>query len=176
MQVHYNLASPQARGMSDQSRVELFFAPTTVSNLQAVFLPLVQQQFNVPAGAAPTDPAARVVGEMRWNFPLRLFGAMPHMHTRGRSIRVDAMHADGTSECLIHVPQWNFHWQQGYWFRDPFRPITGAARDTLRLTCTYDNTEANQPTVDGVRQAPRALTWGEGTDDEMCLNFVYASP
>src|SRR5262249_30020306 len=135
-----------------------------------------QGTFNVPPGAAPTDPAAQVVENQRWQYPVRFFGAAPHMHVRGRSIRVDAVHADGTSECLVNVPQWNFHWQQTYWFNEPFRPnATAGSNDTIRLTCVYDNTEANQPVVDGVRVQPHTLTWGEGTNDEMCLNFFYSA-
>jgi hypothetical protein len=47
--------------------------------------------------------------------------------------------------------------------------------DTIRLRCRYDNTAARQPVIDGVPQAPRDVRWGEGTFDEMCINFFYAT-
>jgi hypothetical protein len=173
MQVHYNLSN-ETRGMTDQTKVELFLSPSLLT--QAIWTPFAQTSFRVPAGAGPTDPAATVRATMQSPYPIRIFGLAPHMHIRGRSIRVDAEHVNGERECLINIPQWNFHWQQSYFFTAPFRPNSAAAtRDTLHLSCTYDNTPANQPVVDGVRQSPRDLHWGEGTNDEMCLNFFYVS-
>ena len=63
-------------------------------------------------------------------------------------------------------------------FVDDVQRITWAyklADDTIRLRCRYDNTPARQPVVDGVPQAPRDVHWGEGTFDEMCINFFYAT-
>jgi hypothetical protein len=95
---------------------------------------------------------------------------------RGRAIRVDLLHSNGSSDCLINIPNWDFHWQQAYWYTSPFRPNTNSMeRDSFRLTCTYDNTQANQPTIDGVQMPPHELHWGEGTDQEMCLNFFYVA-
>ena len=94
----------------------------------------------------------------------------------GRSIRVDVIHRDSRRECLIDVPRWDFHWQQSYWLASPM-PIaaSGVDYDTFVLTCTYDNSERSQPTINGVRQAPRDVTWGENSSDEMCLNFFYVA-
>jgi hypothetical protein len=173
MQVHYN-QNNETRGMRDRTRVDLYLSPTLVG--QAIWTPFLQNTFTVPAGAGPTDPAATVTTSSPSRYPLRIFGLAPHMHIRGHSIRVDVRHADGSQECLVNIPRWNFHWQQSYFFRTPFRPnSTMSNRDTFLLTCTYDNTAANQPIVDGVRQPPRDLHWGEGTNDEMCLNFFYSA-
>jgi hypothetical protein len=59
-------------------------------------------------------------------------------------------------------------WQRSYRFAKPriFKP-----GDTLGITCHWDNSEANQPLVGGVKQAPRDVNWGEGTGDEMCLGI-----
>ena len=45
--------------------------------------------------------------------------------------------------------------------------------DSLRLSCTWDNSEANQPVIDGQVAAPHDVQWGEGTTDEMCLGVLY---
>lgn len=178
MQVHYNLAAAGASGMTDRSRAELFFAPRGVPS-PAIWLPLANYSFTVPAGAGPTDPAATVTAQFSaMQAPVRLFGVFPHMHLRGHSIRMDVRHPDGREECLINIPRWNFHWQQSYFFLSPLRAMAGSTRemsDLLRLTCVYDNTPANQPVIDGVQQQPHDLHWGEGTDDEMCLSFIYVA-
>jgi hypothetical protein len=75
------------------------------------------------------------------------------MHTLGRRIRVET---GGT--CLVDVPEWDFNWQQQYQFVEPF---TFAAGAPVTLTCTWSN-----PT-------DRSVRWGEGTSDEMCINFFY---
>ena len=70
------------------------------------------------------------------------------------------------------VPEWDFHWQQLYFYDEPIEVVVG---DKLRISCTWDNRESNQPIVNGVRRTPQRLTWGEGTLEEMCLNFFYTT-
>lgn len=175
MQIHYNLA-PSTMGMTDRTRVELFFGAPG-STQQALWLPQSNSSFSVPPGAGPTDPRASAVASSRNPLPIpaRIFGVFPHMHQRGDSIRVEAITAGGTTNCLANVPNWDFHWQQNYFFRTPYRVAAGTNADTLRTTCVFDNRMENQPFVDGVQVAPHTLTWGEGSDDEMCLNYYYVS-
>ncbi len=175
MQVHYNIQG-STRGMNDRSRVDLFLADPSASTQQAFWLPQANQSFTVPAGAGPMDPRATVVANFRnTQLPVRIFGVAPHMHTRGHSIRVEAINNAGASTCLVDVPRWDFHWQQGFFFQTPYRTTSGMMGDTFRTTCVYDNRPENQPFVDGMQVAPRDLSWGEGTHDEMCLNFFYVS-
>ncbi|MFO0562855.1 MAG: hypothetical protein U0269_32850 [Polyangiales bacterium] len=175
MQVHYNLQAA-TRMMDDQSRVDLFLSSSAGATQQAFWLPQANQSFSVPAGVGPTDPRATVVANFRNSrFPVRIFGVTPHMHQRGSAIRVESVTSSGTANCLVDIPRWNFHWQQGYFFTTPYRPATGTNADTFRTTCVYDNRPENQPFVDGMQVAPRDLSWGEGTNDEMCLNFFYVS-
>jgi hypothetical protein len=173
MQVHYNLQMA-TRGMTDRTRVELFLGEPGTTQ-QALWLPQSNNMFRVPAGAGPTEPASTAVANFRNMLPLRIFGVFPHMHQRGHAIRVEAVNAAGTSNCLVDVPRWDFHWQQNYFFRTPYRPAAGNMGDTLRTTCVWDNRPENQPFVDGMQVAPRELRWGEGSDDEMCLNYFYVS-
>jgi hypothetical protein len=91
---------------------------------------------------------------------------------RGTHGRVELQHPDGSSDCLLDVPRWDFHWQGGYGFTHPKRMNPG---DQLYLECHWDNTAANQPVVNGVQVAPTELNWGEGTGDEMCLTAVYVT-
>ena len=92
------------------------------------------------------------------------------MHLHGRQIRVDIRHADGSSTCAVDIPGWNFHWQQFYYYKQPISVVAG---DTIHLACTYDNSAASQPVINGVQQPPADLRWGEKTTDEMCLDYLY---
>jgi hypothetical protein len=90
-----------------------------------------------------------------------VWGVFPHMHTLGRKLRAEVDHANQT-QCLIDVPDWDFNWQQGYFYDGA--PHVAGGGDMLRITCTHDTTSRST-----------AVTWGEGTDDEMCLAFLYVS-
>lgn len=168
MQVHYNLTGA-TRGMTDRSRVELYYSPQPVSSV-GFWYPMVEQGFSVPPGARPTDPMASVLHTEQVMLPVRVLGVAPHMHLRGSSISI-GYRRSGTDACFVNVPRWNFHWQQGYWLQRPQQMNLGS--DTLTMRCSWDNTPANQPFVDGVQQPPHTLTWGEGTNDEMCLGLLY---
>jgi hypothetical protein len=174
MQVHYNLQM-STRNMTDRTRVELFLSPAGTTQ-QALWLPQSEATFTIPAGVGPTDPRARAVANFRnTQLPVRVFGVFPHMHQLGHSIRVEAITNSGTSNCLVDIPRWDFHWQQNYFFRTPFRPAVGPTGDTLRTTCVWDNRAENQAFVDGMQLPPRDVRWGEGSTDEMCLNYYYIS-
>ena len=38
----------------------------------------------------------------------QIWGANAHMHTRGKAVRIDLLRADGTEECLLDIPEWDF--------------------------------------------------------------------
>jgi hypothetical protein len=157
LQIHYHehANGPQA----DQTAVDLMIEssvpnPSSLFLMAAPQLYLPPQQPNVSFSNALTIPG--FLGQYN------VWGAFPHMHTLGRTLRVDLEHA-GTNRCLVDVPRWDFNWQQGYFYDNP--PLTAGGSDTLRITCTYDTTSRGEPVM-----------WGEGTNDEMCLSFFYISP
>ncbi len=170
LQVHYNQAN--GYGMTDQSSLDLYYSPAPVAH-QAYLIPVVQQDFTLNPGD-PHAEASLTFSLSQYHIPLNVlvYGSFPHMHLLGTSIRADVTHADGSTDCLIDVPQWNFHWQSFYFYNSP---VTVRPNDTIHLDCHYDNSQANQPVFGGVQQAPRTVHWGENTTDEMCLNFVYGT-
>jgi hypothetical protein len=94
-----------------------------------------------------------------------------HMHLLGRSIKMEKVRADGSTECLLDIPDWDFNWQTFYRLpEDQWMRV--APGESLQMTCVYDNSPENQPVVNGERLDPRDVRWGEGTLDEMCLTYV----
>jgi hypothetical protein len=73
---------------------------------------------------------------------------------------------------VLRIDEWNFDWQGGYTLREPLRV---GPDDTLRISCTWDNSAENQPVVDGAVLEPQDVVWGEGTTDEMCLSVMYVT-
>jgi hypothetical protein len=73
---------------------------------------------------------------------------------------------------LLDIPSWNFHWQGTYQLAQPIRVNPG---DKVNLACHWDNSQANQPSVNGQQLPPKNVNWGESTTDEMCLGLMYVS-
>ena len=95
------------------------------------------------------------------------------MYKRQR-ITATLIHADGSEDCALDIPDWDFHWQESYRYAAG-DSVQVASGDAVEVTCTYDNTAQHQLALpDGVVPAPRDVTWGEGTRDEMCI-FYYTS-
>jgi predicted CxxxxCH...CXXCH cytochrome family protein len=105
--------------------------------------------------------------DRRVNRPLRIYGVAGHMHTRGYDIRIQL-----NGKTLLHIPRWNFHWQDGYYLQ---RPVDANVGDTIRVNCRFDNSKVKQPLVNGRLLKPRYVLWGEGTTDEMCLGLLQAA-
>ena len=173
MQVHYSLENAlenalESRG--DRTRIEMWTAKPDAQLRQAVWVPLLKYDFRVPAGAGPDDPRATARAEHELPFPLEVLGVAPHMHLRGQSIRVETSASDDDpAACLLDVPKWSFHHQEGYWL------AKGVRARKASVTCRWDNRKESQPLVGSKRKPSRELRWGEGTDDEMCLAFLYAT-
>ena len=110
--------------------------------------------------------------DRRVNRPLRIYGVAGHMHLRGIDIRVDLNPGTAQAQTLLHIPQWNFHWQDAYYLSQPVDANVG---DTIRVSCRFDNSPSRQPVINGKRLTPRYVLWGEGTTDEMCLGLLQVA-
>lgn len=94
-----------------------------------------------------------------------------HMHELGTRGHVAVRRSSGVEDCLLDVPDWDFHWQGGY---ELAKPMTVGPNDRVLLQCWWDNSAANQPLGDDdLPRAPQDTEWGEGTEDEMCITGLY---
>ena len=190
-QMHYNTSS--SAPVADQSVVEIATTDSVEKEatvLQAVDFGWVSNgQFGgdamtIPAGekdvAHDTSIAfdsiiverARGTLGLAKDAPLVLYTAGHHMHALGQTQYTELQHADGGTSCLLDTPDWDFAWQGRYTFANP---VTFGGEDTLWMECTWDNSERNQPIVDGEVKEPVDVAWGEGTSDEMCLSGFYVT-
>jgi hypothetical protein len=101
-----------------------------------------------------------------------------HMHWAGTNMTLKTKRAkprpgQPENECLLSTPKYDFNWQRGYAFDEPWAQLpTLQAGDELTLECTYDNSMANENVAKSRTQEGRPvadLHLGETTDDEMCL-------
>lgn len=173
LQVHYNLTNDN--GQPDQTSVD-FKVDDSVQK-EALIQPwanpswVQQKTMVIPAGAGDQmynwtfDPSPYwgyiTNNVIPANQPVTMWSAALHMHTRGTHAELDILHADGTKDCMLNIPRWDFHWQGSYAFTQPKTYNPG---DQLYLECHWDNSDSTM-----------ARNWGEGTSDEMCLGAFYVT-
>jgi hypothetical protein len=104
--------------------------------------------------------------------PLRIYGVAGHMHLRGTDIRIELNPGTPQAQTLLHIPHWDFHWQDAYYLKQPIDATPG---DTIRVSCRFDNSPQAQPIVRGKPLTPHYVLWGEGTTDEMCLGLLQVA-
>ncbi len=173
MQVHYNVLGLAAGDPTpaDRTRFEAWALPAEARPSRLVHvIGFADGGISIPAG----DPASEHVKTFDVPLPATIIGTAPHMHQLGAAIQMTLTRPDGAEECLTDVPAWDFNWQQFYQF-PPEAWVEAHLFDQLTLRCVFDNSAENQPVVNGEQLAPRDVTWGEGTLDEMCLNYLVAT-
>jgi hypothetical protein len=151
VQIHYNTVNNDD---PDRTEIDMWFTdgpadtPLGMYPLPDTGLFLAAGDSNATAGNSITMPIGATI-----------YGVVPHMHLLGTRIRVSA-----GNQCLVDIPNWDFNWQGFYLYETPVEISAGTS---LNLECWYDNSAANQP--EG--RSPEDVRWGEGTYDEMCLNY-----
>lgn len=168
LQMHYNTTAGVTD--TDLTRVHLWSLPDgeVPDQLLTVF-PIPKLSLDIAAGDAESVQVAR----QRLPIPEGsvVVATAPHMHLLGTSLSSKVVRADGTEQCLSQVDDWDFHWQRTYTIPEGQR-VPLSVHDEVEIVCTYDNSAANQPVVDGVPLEPRDVGWGDGSFDEMCLDYV----
>ena len=104
------------------------------------------------------------------------------MHTRGAHAKFEAVYTNGTSEVLLSVPGYEFHWQTFYRFAQPKYLPKGTY---IRYTCAWDNSVLNKELMEvftdpdnpnaSLYDPSRMVGWGEQTWDEMFIGYYNYS-
>ena len=150
VQIHYNLDNGTA---ADRTKVALQFATQPV--ITAQYWPMADTEMKLPPGQKLVEAmSSTMLSPDRFT----VYGAMPHMHTLGRTLQV-SVEADGASRCLVNVDRWDFHWQNAWWYE---QPLVIDKPSSMSIRCGYDT-----------RSKADVVTWGENTSDEMCISFLH---
>lgn len=173
LQMHYYIP-PTLEDKSDQTSLD--FSLSTEVESPAAYAPFLNALWptaglDIPAGDDNVIHTAQ--GDPRSFFNLlnpsldldqgfTIHSMMMHMHRLGKSGKLMLLKADGTEEMLIDIPVWDFDWQFTYVLENSVEFEEG---DELYLECIFDNSGADAIDV----------SWGEGTDDEMCVGNLYIS-
>lgn len=95
----------------------------------------------------------------------------PHFHLRGKSMQVEAILPDGSSQIISYVGNFNFNWMTNYIYADDAAPVFPKGT-VIHVTAWYDNTRANRNNPD----PDQWVGYGDRTVDEMAhawMNVEY---
>ena len=145
---------------TDKSMVGLIFAKEPPQKLMTTNS-IGNLFFKIPAGA----DNHRVTACRTLKRDTTVYGLMPHMHLRGKSMEYKVFYPDGKSEILLSVPNYDFAWQTNYQLKEPKRLPKGSK---LMVTAYFDNSTKNKFNPDPSRD----VRYGEPTYDEMMLGFM----
>jgi peroxiredoxin len=159
LQLHYTATGKEER---DVPRVGLYFAAGAPRHPLAIGA-AANLDFEIPPGA----PDHEEVGERTLGRDILVYRLTPHMHFRGRRMAIDAHYPDGSSERLLSVPNYRFHWQREYVLAEPKRLPKGTR---IVATAGFDNSARNPANPDPAV----AVRFGEQSFDEMLMGyFLY---
>jgi hypothetical protein len=169
VQLHYNLDALTDGSVSpfDETRLALeTVAPGTMRT--AKILPMLKPNLSIAAGDAESIQQLEVAVPAPFA-QATVYRAMGHAHQLATRVKLEVIRAGGGTTCVLDNPRWDFNWQRDYTLK---APVTLATGDRLRITCTYDNSAANQAFENGTQRAPQTVTWGESSYDEMCMTYL----
>jgi mono/diheme cytochrome c family protein len=123
------------------------------------------REFVIPAG----HPNFEVKRAMPFEEDTYLLSMGPHMHYRGKAVRIELERPDGKRELLLDVPDYDFNWQFLYQFKEP---VLMPAGSVLHTTWWFDNSVDNPNNPDpGVD-----VRYGIETFNEMANARIYFAP
>jgi hypothetical protein len=158
-QMHYTTTGSV---QTDQTQIGLYFAPQTPAR-ELLTRAAYTTDIAIPAGAKEYEREVSFTPSATKD--VMLYELMPHMHYRGKRFRYEALYPNGTSEVLLNVPQYDFHWQSQYRLTQPKRLPAGTV---LRARGAFDNSADNH---DNPNPAA-SVQFGEQTNDEMFVGYV----
>jgi mono/diheme cytochrome c family protein len=162
MTLHYTTSGREA---VDESEFGLWFYPEDVVPEERLSAQMVGV---FPGGWEDIPPHAKNF-EMSNSFILpenaNIYSYHPHMHFRGKDLRMFADYPDGTREELINIAKYSYAWQLTYELEEPIFMPKGTKITSIGH---FDNSTQNLANPDPTR----AIPWGEQSWDEMFFGEV----
>ena len=162
LQVHYH---PSGKPERDRTRVALYFTAER-PKFRIMDVPLGSNRIDIPAGNA----AYKVTDHFTVPVDVLVYAISPHAHYLCKEMTGYAVLPDGTRRTLLHIPQWNFDWQQQYTYAAPVRLPAGTR---IEMEYVYDNSTANPRNPN---HPPRRVVWGPASTDEMAGLHIEVAP
>ncbi|TDE13619.1 c-type cytochrome [Dyadobacter psychrotolerans] len=96
----------------------------------------------------------------------------PHMHYLGKEFYAYAVSPAGDTIKLVHIPQWDFRWQELYKVKKLVKVPKGSV---IHLDCTYDNTADNPFNPNNPPKPVFSFGDMNSKNEMMTLLLIYAN-
>jgi tetratricopeptide (TPR) repeat protein len=118
---------------------------------------MASRDIDIPAGEA------NYLVETEYELPVdaNFIGVYPHTHYLGKDILLTAVKPDGSRKTLLHIPDWDYNWQDEYRYVDSI-PLPAGTR--IEFKYTYDNSAENPLNPN---HPPIRVQHGSQSSDEM---------
>jgi hypothetical protein len=150
--LHYH---PKGTATTDRTRIGLYFGRGELKKEVSTAV-AGNVTFEIPPHATGHELRGVYVADQ----DISIVSLFPHMHLRGRDMKMTATYPDGRQEVLLNVPSYDFNWQLFYYPSSRIRLPRGTRVDVV---AHYDNSAANRGNPD----PNRAVRFGETSNDEM---------
>lgn len=157
-QIHYSRTT--GRPETDATSVGLIFAkepPRQISRR----IDLSNQMFLIPAG----DPDHQVSECHTFDKDVFITSLTPHMHFRGKAMRIQADLPTGERRTLLYVPAYDFKWQFTYREKEPVFLPQGTR---IELHAEFDNSVNNAANPN----PNETIRWGSASEKEMMDGWI----
>ena len=94
----------------------------------------------------------------------------PHMHLLGKEYKAYITTPAGDTIKLVHIPEWDFRWQEIYRFAHPIKVTKGSV---IHIEGTYDNTTANPNNPNNPPKNTFSMGDMKTTDEMMTLMMGF---
>jgi hypothetical protein len=155
--LHYH---PNGKPATDQTRIGLYWGKGELQKEVTAAL-IGDIGFLIPPGARNHELRSVYVVDQ----DLHILSYLPHMHLRGKDMKITATMPDGRVQTLIDVPAYDFNWQLFYY---PAQRVLLPRGTRVDVVAHYDNSADNRTNPD----PDRAVTFGEQSTDEMMFGFL----
>jgi hypothetical protein len=162
--MHYTTSG---RETVDESEFAIWFYPEGEVPQERMVSTLVGRFANNWVEIPPYEKSFEVSSSFEVKEDINVLAYHPHMHFRGKDLRMFADYPDGRREELINIPYYTYLWQLTYQLSEPkFVP----AGTVITSVGHFDNSAQNPFNPDPSVSVP----WGEMSWDEMFFGeFVY---
>jgi len=160
LQMHYTAFGTASQ---DRTKVGIIFAKEPAREVRPMHF--FNTTLELPAGASNVQ----VDADISFVAPATVWGIFPHTHLRGKKWQYNLELPDGSKKTILDVPNYDFHWQTYYMFKQPLEIPAGAK---LVSSAWYDNSASNPANPN-----PKVtVKWGDQTWEEMQYTGVMFSP
>ncbi len=162
VQLHFRTSGVEEEVTAE---VDFHFADEPPTREPAILV-ISSLMIDIPAGASDYS----VTNSFTLPVEVAVLSAYPHAHYLGKDLRATAVLPGGREVSLIHIPNWDFNWQDDYRF---IEPISLPAGTTILMEYTFDNSAANPRNPSS---PPTRVVNGSNSTDEMADLMLQVLP